>query len=95
MGDVICFPKRNSRYWRAYDDVDEHRWYYEGDLKLALNYTKKAIEGPREIGRWDPCLLALEKALRDMHRPRLAQQALPLALQLDLFDDWLDLLEDE
>ncbi len=93
MGEVIRPPWPTWRYMHVPVPSDE-RFERDFYIKMALSYLEKAIEYSRQIGDFNERLFALERAVRDLRQPRALVYKLPPARQLDLFDDWLDLLEE-
>ena len=93
MGEVIGPPWPTWRYMYVPVKATE-RFERDFYIERALSYLEKAIEYSRQIGDFNERLFALERAVRDLRHPRALVYKLPPARQLDLFDDWLDLLEE-
>ena len=97
MGDVIQipYPKRGivCRWNTGDDDIDARLYTWHSRVESALSGTQAALRDAEQLGYEDPALDGLNAALKAVLTPRPVAPLLPMALQLDLFEDYDPLAE--
>ena len=90
MGEVIQYPKRGR--WCLWttgdDDIDARLYTWHSRVEAALSWTQEALRDAEQLGYEDPALDGLNAALKAVLTPRPVAPLLPMALQLDLFEDY-------
>ena len=90
MGEVIQYPKRGR--WCLWttgdDDIDARLYTWHSRVESALSGTQAALRDAEQLGYEDPALDGLNAALKAVLTPRPVAPLLPMALQLDLFEDY-------
>ena len=70
------------------DGIDARLYTWHSRVESALSGTQAALRDAEQLGYEDPALDGLNAALKAVLTPRPVAPLLPMALQLDLFEDY-------